>query len=317
MSTDPGSGAGRPPSADHPPVQHPAAYAGPAGPAGPAAYAAPAGHAGASGYPPPPGYLPPVSYAAPRPARGMGTGPTTSLPVTPPGAGWHPTPPSSLPTPPRPRPQGPGAAAVGVVVALTLLTLAGLLSAERLGAFDGPVLLTAGGVGVVLAGIAVVVSGLRGRTAGALGWIAVLGILTLLPFVSVERSGWGWYGTSTIVGEVDQTPLTVEEAEEGFSVAAGQVRIDLTELPTDRRGTVEVPISVGAGDVIVVLPRDGAFDAEITMHAGQVQWLDTFVAGVSTGVPETFESPAVEDGATPDLHLEIVVGAGNVRVTEE
>lgn len=226
-------------------------------------------------------------------------------------------------TPPAPpatvaarRPSGPGAATVGVVVALTLLTLAGLMYAERTDAFDGPVLLIAGSVGVVLAGLGIIVAGLRGRTSGALGGLAVLGIIVLLPLSVVARADLQITGSGTAVGDVRTTPTTITEAEEGYSLGAGEARIDLTELPAST-DTVVVPINVGAGEVTVIMPADGAYSADVRIFAGEIEWLGDSVSRAGGGRFETFESDAVADGAEPDIDLQITVGAGTVRVEEE
>lgn len=282
-----------------------------------------------------PGRAPmPGAPAGPRPPEGPRTTmyPTATYPAPvppqtpPPGAGQQWTPPgSSLPatTLPRQRRQGPGAGVVGIVVALSLLTLAGLLYAQRVGTFDGPVFLTSGAVAVILLGVAIIASGARGRSSGGLGALAVISILVLLPAASVHVDGWdGWdgqwdLGTSAGVGDIDHTPTQVTEAEAGYSLGAGDATIDLTELPLTG-ATITVPVHVGAGDLTVVVPRDGAFTAQIQVMAGEVRWLDETVrsgVGGDSG-PETYESPSVRDGATPDIALDISVGAGTVSVEE-
>ncbi|HEY3436364.1 MAG TPA: PspC domain-containing protein [Actinotalea sp.] len=263
-------------------------------------------------------------------------GPTTTMyptatyapPVAPPPPGgpapWThqgpPNPPARAPRPPR---RGPGAGTLGIVVALSLLTLAALLYAKRVGSFDGPVGLTVGAVAVVLLGIAIIVSGMRGRTGGGLGVLAVIGILSLLPLTAAYSNGWDgwdgqWTGPGAAVGDISRTPTDVATAEQGYSVGAGNARIDLTELPL-AGGTVQVPVHVGAGDLTIVVPHDGAYTADISVMAGEIRWLgDTVSSGFGPGQDQkTYESQSVRDGATPDIALDITVGAGTVRVEEE
>lgn len=259
--------------------------------------------------------------------------PTTTYPApvppaaTPRGGGqqWTAPPPAGPYTSlPRERRQGPGAGAVGIVVALSLITLAALLYAQRVDAFDGPVFLTAGAIAVVLLGVAIIVSGLRGRSSGGLGALAIIAILVLLPTASVRWGTWdGWngdwdLGTSAGVGDVDHTPTTVAEAEGGYSLGAGDATIDLTELPLGDEA-VNVPVRVGAGDLTIVMPEGGAYTADIQVMAGEVRWLEE---SVTSGVggdrgPASYESPAVRDGETPAIVLDVNVGAGSVRVEEE
>lgn len=231
-----------------------------------------------------------------------------------------PAPPSALPSIPRARVLGPGSTTVSIVLGLGLLALAGFWYAQREGLYDGPVLLAAGSVLVVLAGIGIVVAGLRGRHSGSLGAVAVLTTLVLIPlafFSRVEWVEWSWDGTSAGVGEIRNTPTTVAEAERGYSVGAGEVTIDLTELPLRAGEVVEVPISVGAGEVTVRMPDDGAFAADVQVFAGEVRWLgDEAQAGVGQQ-RMTYESPAVQDGDEPQIVLDISVGAGAVSIEEE
>ncbi|MBX9244669.1 PspC domain-containing protein [Actinotalea ferrariae] len=242
----------------------------------------------------------PAAYAA-----GAGTGPATTL---------H-----------RTAPRGPGGGVVGVVVALSLLTLAALLYLDRIGRFDGPVLLTAGAVAVTLLGLAVIVAGLRGRTAGGPGALAVVLTLALVPMVAVDRyagvggwdADWDWDG-GTAVGDVDRTPTTAAEAEDGYAIGAGSVELDLTEVPLEADGTLVVPIGVGAGDVTVVIPAGTAVEAEVEVMAGEVRWLgEGAVRGTpGTGGTQTFRTDDVADGDEPQIHLDITLGAGNVTVEQ-
>ncbi|KGM13111.1 PspC domain-containing protein [Cellulomonas bogoriensis] len=247
----------------------------------------------------------------PPPAR---PGPTPTTYAPPPGGA---TPTTALPRQPRPRPGGPRTGVTTGVLAVGLLVLAGLMYADRIGAFTGPVLLTAGAVTVVLTGVAIVATGIRGRTSGALGGVAVIAILALLPVAAVERSPWTWQGTTTPVGELFHTPSTVVEAERGYSLGAGEARIDLTGLALPRGRTVEVPVNVGAGEVTIHLPRDGAYSARVQVFAGEIDWLGEQVVRRGGGGPaRLFESQSVQEGAVPRIELQVVVGAGTVRVVE-
>jgi phage shock protein PspC (stress-responsive transcriptional regulator) len=239
-------------------------------------------------------------------------------PGTYPGPTTPPTPPRP-PAPPRPRVLGPGSTTVSIVLGLSLLALAGFWYAQREDVFDGPVLLSAGAVLVVLSGIGIVVAGLRGRHSGGLGAIAVVATVALVPlafFARMDFTEWSWDGTSTGMGEIRNTPTTVAEAERGYSVGAGEATIDLTELPLRTGDAVEIPISVGAGEVTVRMPEDGAFTADIQVFAGEVRWLgDQVQTGFGQRRAE-YESPAVEAGAEPQIVLDISVGAGAVTVEE-
>lgn len=240
--------------------------------------------------PPAPQYAPPAPYAgAPRPPYG----PSTTIP--------------------RPARRGPGATAVGVIFAVSLLVLAGLLYAERIGSFDGPVLLTAGAVAVVLCGLGIVAAGFMGRTSGGLGALAIVSIIVLVPAAAVD--GVTWNVDTVAVGEVRNTPTTVEAAEGGYSLGAGEATIHLTEVPL-AGDAITVPIHVGTGEVRVIMPEDGAYTARIRVMAGEIRWLDEGSVSRFGSTFEDYESEAVRDGAEPDLTLRITVGAGTVTVVE-
>ena len=237
------------------------------------------------------------------------------------GAGWKPGPVGPATALPRTAGRGPGGGAVGVVVAVTLLTFAGLLYAQRVSSFDGPVALTTGAVAVTLLGLGVIIAGLRGRTGGGMGVLAVLLAVALVPMAAFDAQDWeswdgSWDGESIAVGDIERTPTTVAEATDGYRIGAGDIDIDLTEVPLGEEA-VTVPITLGAGDLVVVVPAGVGFDAQIDVRAGEVDFLGgDGRADSGRVIGQTYESPALEDGEPLQLHLDISVGAGTVTIEE-
>jgi phage shock protein PspC (stress-responsive transcriptional regulator) len=232
--------------------------------------------------------------------------------------GWTPPP---LP-PLKPRVEGPGLGAVGAVVGLTLLTLAGLLVADRQDRLAVPVGITALGIGIVLAGLAIIVSGLRGRSSGTLGFLAIVGIVAAVPAsVLTTQDDPFFFGDGErldVASGSTWRPTTVAEASRGISVSFGDVDVDLTDVPLGE-GTVEIPISLGAGDLTVTVPEDIAVTGDIGVTAGQAVWDvdgESRTAGFSGGASEQYASDEAAQGPV-DLALEIRAGAGDVRVEEE
>ncbi len=85
------------------------------------------------------------------------------------------------------------------------------------------------------------------------------------------------------------------------------------------RRPVEIPISMSAGDMEVVVPDDVAVIGEIAVTAGQVTWdVDgrSSVAGFNGGRSETYTSDEAADGDV-EMVVRITAGAGDVRVVEE
>jgi phage shock protein PspC (stress-responsive transcriptional regulator) len=264
---------------------------------------------------------PTTGYAAP--AYGAPPAPAPAPAWT---APQPPRPPRPVP-PPRPRTPGVGAGTpgvgagtVGVVVGLTLLSLAVLLVAERVGDFTGPVALTALSIGIVLAGLGIIVSGLRGRTSRGLGGLAVLAILVAVPVGAAQSTSWQWSSDSrselAASGVVEVTDRTA--AANGFSMGFGDVTIDLTDVPLTG-DTLEVPISLAAGDLTVVVPTDATISADVEAGAGTVRWDVDGERSSANGVglsPQTFT--AGEPGSDgPQLALQVKIGAGDVTIIEE
>jgi phage shock protein PspC (stress-responsive transcriptional regulator) len=250
---------------------------------------------------------------------------------------------------PPPRParasRGPGGAAVGVTLGVILLAGALLLAALRLngeGSLPGGAeFVTAWlGIGTVALGIAIFVSGLRGRSSGLLGFFAILALLIGFTYVAVaDSAGPRWVGYAVEGGQeiedlvtqpddpgaatITEGTITVQtarEAENGFYVQFGDPTIDLSELNLSRivpGDPLVVPIQLGAGQTVVIVPEDVPVEANAYVGAGSVQWnvddQDRSASGVRSDT--YFASDEVgDDGAV--LSLEIKAGAGEVIVSE-
>ncbi len=292
-------------------------------------YAPPFGPAAAPTVPRPTAFGPATPAAAPRPSEGISM--SAAPPAAPapqaygPGQHGYPAygqPPYSMPRPPVPvGPQtslpaqrtGPGGRPVGIVFALSLITLAGLLYAERIGRFDEPVLLTAAAVMVILAGLGIAIAGALGRTSGGLGALAIVTLLVIVPIGAAADVNWS---NSHFVGDATYRPTDVATAEDGYSIVAGSVVIDLTDLPLDGE-LVTVPVSVGAGELTVIMPEDVSYTARVRQSAGDFTWLDDrTTTGVGDSGWRTYESDAASDGAAPEIELELSLGAGELTVKE-
>ncbi|MFE7509301.1 PspC domain-containing protein [Promicromonospora sp. NPDC057488] len=242
--------------------------------------------------------------------------------------------------------RGPGGAAVGITLGVILLAGALLLAAHRLD--GGSYLLDGGatflaawlGIGTVALGVAILVSALRGRTSGVLGFFAIVSLLFGLGYVAIAgTAGPRWADDAVVSGRhieglvtennnPDAATITegtidvtsVSEAENGFYVQWGDPTIDLSELDlsdVEAGDPVVVPIQLGAGQTVVLVPQDAAVEANAYVAAGVVQWnvddQDRSASGV--GSDTYFASDEVGDkGAV--LSLDIQAGAGEVIVAE-
>ncbi len=303
MSTDTTSAVGSGQSSTHGADQtgtpsttdptYPASQGAPVSYGAPGGYGTPAGHGGYGGPGGPPA---PGGY---QPAPWQPQGPSTSLPVT----------------------ERSGAGVVlGVVAALTLITLAALLYAERTGFYDGPVAATTLTVGLVLLGLGIAFQAVRDKGSGGLTAIAIVGLLVGVPVTAVAQWDGDWEGTfgesHGAVGEVTATPMSVATAENGVRVGAGTVDLDLTEVPLGNEPVV-VPVRMGAGELTVTLPDDVSVSAEVALGAGEVTWLDGETVSGAGNEARTYLTDEAKAGEPVQIELDIQVGLGTVTVEED
>lgn len=330
-------------------------------------------------YPPTPypgGGAPSGAPGAPHPAPG-GPGPSTPASWQPadlgspgrPGTapGWGPTPPPTAyaaaayrpappapyrpasppapPVPPRPRTPGPGSGLVAVVIALALLATAGLLLVDRMEPVGWLLPLVLGGIVLALLGMGALAAGATGRRGGALSILGVLLALLVVPgTLAVSASPVALdLGSTATFGDLDAAPVSVGEAQRGYDLGAGDLRLDLTGLelagPDGADGVVTVPVNIGAGDITVVLPEGSATTVRVDVGAGNLAsitgpgWTDedgvspfaestdpterrrtTWASGVN--ISHELTSPAAgEDGA--DLVVVITAGASDILIEEQ
>ena len=214
--------------------------------------------------------------------------------------------------------RGPGSAMIAVVAALGILTIAGLLLANRTGAVAGGGWALTVGILVVLVGTAIVVTGLRGRRSGILSLFAIVAMISA-PSAVANSQGWNWDWEGTqLVGDVQITPTARAEAAEGVKIGAGNAVVDLTDLPLTAE-TLTVPISVSAGQITVTVPAGADVQADVDLFAGELTWnvdgQNTTVSGRLSD-PITYSTDSVTDGAEPQLVLDLSVGAGDITIKE-
>ncbi|WP_127126638.1 PspC domain-containing protein [Georgenia sp. SYP-B2076] len=251
----------------------------------------------------------------------------------------RPTPP---PVPPRPVTPGPGQSVVAVVLALCLAAVAALLLLDRTGniAVGWLLPLMIGGAVLALLGLGVLISGARGRRGGVLAVLGVLLALVVVPGTMAATAVPAGIDLSRRagVGDLSVSPSTAAAAARGYELAAGNLEINLADLPIGT-GSVTIPVDVGAGDVTIRVPADTALRVEASVGAGIVEsrtqpgWSGAFSDGgtptaedtgsrVHTtwgnglGIDTTLQSPAAQrDGA--DVVVVANSGAGRIYVVED
>ena len=248
-----------------------------------------------------------------------------------------PYPAAQAPVPPRPVTPGPGQAVVAVVLALCLIAVAALLLVDRVNAIGWQLPLLIGGAVLGLLGLGVLISGARGRRGGAL---SVLGILLALLVVPATAATTALpvnlhFGPGARVGTMSVAPHTAEEAAGGYDLAAGDLELDLRQLPAG--SDLTVPVDIGAGDITIRVPAGSAVRVEAQVGAGSVEsrtgpgWSSDTTGSVFTedngsrvhktwanglGLDTALSSPEALTGS-PDIVVKVDAGAGRVYVIED
>ena len=204
--------------------------------------------------------------------------------------------PASPPSPKKPR------SIVGrLTFGAVLLVLGAMALSDAFGwidpSFADYVAATIGTIGVgLLAGV------VWGRSIA----LIVVGLL-LLPLLFFSR--FVPLNLSGEVGEVRYAPSTISQVQPEYRLAAGELRLDLSEL--DLAGaTLDVLVEMGAGEVIIDLPPDAGLDIDASVGIGELRLL----ARHDTGIGIVSRVTEAGDGK---LILEINLGAGSVEVRRQ
>lgn len=112
---------------------------------------------------------------------------------------------------------------------------------------------------LALALLTVGVGLLLGAWWGRARWLIAVG-LALMPFalvaVLLPMPGWRDQGFEAAAGERFHRPTSVEDLRDSYSLAAGRLVLDLSELDLPQDEETEVAITVTTGQIEVVLPPD-------------------------------------------------------------
>lgn len=247
------------------------------------------------------------------------------------GTGWHgaPTP----PTPPPPPVPGPGSRTTNLVLAVSLLGAAGIALAHHQGVLDANPWLVGGGAVLAVLGAGVLVSGMRGRSQGGIGVLALLLAIVMVPAAAAAAAlpGFARLGSDATMWAGDPTwaPTTTAEAEDGYSLVAGNLVVDLSGLEAD--SDLTVPASVVFGNLTVVVPDDADVTINADVGAGEVvgqlgeDWTgpslppwgstrtgDSLTNGVGIGTTLTREG----DGSGPQITIDAEVSFGQIYIEE-
>jgi Cell wall-active antibiotics response 4TMS YvqF/Family of unknown function (DUF6264) len=217
-------------------------------------------------------------------------------PVGPPPASappYVPPQPPKAPRPPKPR------ALFGLTMAVVLLAL-GLVTVVEVAGSDLPwAAYPATALAVI--GVALLLGAFVGRSTG-LVFTGLLAALVLAVAV---------WSPNLRFGDVRLHPVRAEVLNESYARTAGVIALDLTEVQNtavlDGR---TLDLSMRAGEVRVLVPRDLDVDVTSSADAGELDILGRVVQG-----RDIVNDRATLNTAAPDLHINVNMGFGQVRVS--
>ncbi|MEU3275544.1 PspC domain-containing protein [Saccharomonospora sp. NPDC006951] len=215
----------------------------------------------------------------------------------------EPPPPPEPPAPPQPprRKSKIGFAAFGVALAVAGVGTALAISGE-------PWFTPAHVAGLVLGvlGIGMVLGSFLGAGRGLI-WLAVPLSAAGLALSAVPMQDFrGGFGN------IHERPLTEAEVRPVYERTAGDIRLDLTGLPAD--AVIETSVNNGAGNTVVVVPRDADVTYSCENKVGDTTCLGREQAGVGLA-PLTGTDTGGDGAGGQQINLTVKAAAGSLEVT--
>ncbi len=207
------------------------------------------------------------------------------------------------------RPARPSGSATALLIggAVTIAALLFALDYLAILALTDPAVVALSAAAIVLA-LGTIALGVRGRTSGMVGLSASVATITALV------ASFGVVGGTWIVAQENRnTPTSVREASQGYSILAAETTIDLTDLPPLSDDAV-VPVSALVSDVTVRVPTDVPVEVRTRLALG------TADAGGTTrndgGVLLLGADELNPDAVGPALILDVRGALSDVTITE-
>ena len=229
-------------------------------------------------------------------APGGLTSPTLALPAPPP--------------PPTPKPPRAKSVLGRLTVGVALLVAGSLIALDVAGAIDTDA------VTVIAATLAVVAAGLLigtflGRSRGLIA-LGVILVLALVPLAALpDNIPWN---AGAGAGERVYRVTSQDDLLPAYALGAGSLTLDLRGL--ELSGPASVDVSVGAGELIVLLPRDLPATVSADVAVGAVILPDReSVDGV--GLERSWEQPGTPRTYPPGASLDLALSAGLGEISLE
>ncbi len=196
----------------------------------------------------------------------------------------------------------PDTAPVGAITVGTLLVLAGILwLLDEAGVID-----VSWPVAVALAVAAVgmlILATVRSPHAGGLVPVGI--VLSVLLVLTAVVPG---VPTTGGAGDRSYRPTSATDLRDRYELGAGTLVLDLTDLPPGTTGSGATEVSVGLGEISVLVPDGMAVDVTASAGTGEVDVMGTKEQGTGPVVREQLV------GRGDPLELQLHVGIGSVEV---
>jgi len=219
----------------------------------------------------------------------------TASAVFPPPAGT----PAYVPAqPPPPRPPKPRAL-FGLTMGVLLLAMGGLAVVEVAGTELPWAVYPAAALAVI--GVALLAGAFVGRSTG----------LVLTGLVATMVLAGAVWSPDPRFGDVHLRPVRAGFVQDSYSRTAGLIDLDLTGVQdTTALDGRTVDLTMRAGEVRVLVPRDIDVDVTSSAQGGQLDVLGQVVQG-----RDVVNHRSAPDTSAPDLHINVDMGFGQVRVS--
>ena len=236
--------------------------------------------------------VPPAAAGAPTSFAAGGTG-TYVDPAT--GTVYGP------PAPVAPAPRTEPRSYLGLIAVSASILVGGLFAVLIAAGVSVPAVVVASSMLLVI-GLGLLVGAFRGRAK----WLIIPAIVLLL--VTQGTAAASRFEGST--GDVTWTPTA---SGESYQLGAGTARLDLASLPA---GDVTLDVSIGAGEIVVILPPDVALEIDSSIGAGEARMPGERPQG-GIGLDTSFSVPAESGTATTTVELNSSIGLGTLEVRRE
>jgi phage shock protein PspC (stress-responsive transcriptional regulator) len=187
-------------------------------------------------------------------------------------------------------------------------------------------------VGLATVGIVLVTAAVLGAVSPDFGWLTapnIIGVLAAITGVGLVVGAFthsgrgliplaallctagmyltvahfdGWHGA----GDAVYQPTTLADVHPRYEESLGNLRVDLSQLPSS--GTIHTTASLGTGNLTVIVPDDATVHATCSSGAGDVNCLGLRASGAEA------HSDANQPGSGLDITLTAQDGLGQVSV---